>query len=631
MKKINLVFLLVLALFSCKQEPEKIDIALNLASGNSEELKVVLDRYKRHRADSLKYKAAVFLIENMAYHYSYKPLPGFEPAFDSIAKCPLNDTRKKIFRSILSTASQSSPLAAPELIPDVNNVSSPFLMHNIDLSFEAWSRIPGNKRASFDDFCNYILPYKSSDEPVESSVRDSLRKKYSWVNRNLEAGASLQSVVDSVAAEFHFEIVQEIRDFYPQTLSVSQMEKTRFGLCDDGVNYLVNVFRAVGIVSAKDMTPHWGNHPSLGHSWLYVKYGNEEYSTDVAGKINLKSLYLTESIPKISRETFAFNGKNRFSPFTKDVTSEYVPVADIIIPSSLKNNHSGPVLCVFDVDEKWYPISAGTFKDGNFKFHQAGVNVMYLAANQDKNGNQPINYPFFLDSKRRIHYYKPSKTVFKSIILTRKCRLSSPRNRRIKEWIKNINGAVIQGANHSDFSDAATLYTVSNFNSTQIKAVSLKSHKKFKYVRFYSNGKETYLAKLSFYDREKKLYGSVIKQNNRDFKWENGAFDDDPLSFSGGKDFALGLEFKAPQRVTAIDFQIRNDNNHINVGDKYELFYWDREWKTLGRKVASDTVLNYKNVPANSLLWLRNKTSGNEEHIFVADGNNRQRWPGSDN
>lgn len=618
-------------MYACKEERKKIDITLNLASSNSKELKVVLDSYKRDPADSLKYKAAVFLIENMAYHYSYKPLTGFEPAFDSIAKYPLNDTRKKIFRSILNSASKNSILAAPELIPDVNNVNSHFFMHNIELSFEAWSRIPCNKRASFNDFCNYILPYKSSDEPIEAGVRDSLRKKYSWVNRNLEAGASLQSVVDSVASEFHFEIVQEIRDFYPQTLSVSQMEKTRFGLCDDGVNYLVNVFRAVGIVSAKDMTPHWGNHPSLGHSWLYVKYGNEEYSTDVAGKINLKSLYLTESIPKISRETFAFNDKNRFSPFIKEVTSEYVPVADIVVSNLLKANHSNPVLYVFDVNEEWYPISTGRFRDGNFEFKQVGVNVMYLAANQNKDGNQPANYPFFLDSKRRIHYYKPSKTVFNSIVLTRKCRLSSPRNRRIKEWMKNINGAMIQGANHSNFSDAETLYEISNFSSTQIKAVSLKSHKKFKYIRFYSNGKETYLAKLSFYDRNKKLQGSVIKQNNRDFKWENGAFDDDPLSFSGGKDFALGLEFEAPRRVTAVDFQIRNDNNHINVGESYELFYWDSKWKTLGMKVATDTLLNYKNVPANSLLWLRNTTFGNEEHIFVADGNNRQQWPGSDN
>lgn len=56
--------------------------------------------------------------------------------------------------------------------------------------------------------------------------------------------------------------------------------------------------------------------------------------------------------------------------------------------------------------------------------------------------------------------------------------------------MKNINGAMIQGANHSDFSDAKTLYEISNFNSTQIKVVSLKSHKKFKYVRFILMGKK---------------------------------------------------------------------------------------------------------------------------------------------
>ena len=44
-------------------------------------------------------------------------------------------------------------------------------------------------------------------------------------------------------------------------------------------------------------------------------------------------------------------------------------------------------------------------------------------------------------------------------------------------------------------------------------------------------------------------------------------------------------------------------------------------WISLGQKMATDTYLEYDNVPANALLHLRNRTRGEEEHIFyMKDG-----------
>jgi hypothetical protein len=71
--------------------------------------------------------------------------------------------------------------------------------------------------------------------------------------------------------------------------------------------------------------------------------------------------------------------------------------------------------------------------------------------------------------------------------------------------------------------------------------------------------------------------------------------------------------------------------NHIVIGNEYELFYWDKKWKTLGIQIAKDTLLKYSNVPDNSLLWLKNNTEGKEEHVFSIDKNKRQHWLGSDN
>jgi hypothetical protein len=59
--------------------------------------------------------------------------------------------------------------------------------------------------------------------------------------------------------------------------------------------------------------------------------------------------------------------------------------------------------------------------------------------------------------------------------------------------------------------------------------------------------------------------------------------------------------------------------------------YWDKTWHSMGQKVADDTKLIYRDVPANALFWLRNHTRGKEEHVFTITGNGEQWWPGVSN
>lgn len=52
--------------------------------------------------------------------------------------------------------------------------------------------------------------------------------------------------------------------------------------------------------------------------------------------------------------------------------------------------------------------------------------------------------------------------------------------------------------------------------------------------------------------------------------------------------------------------------------DNYELFYQDgiNGWKSLGSKVATEREIDFL-VPQNALLWLRNRTKGREEQVFI--------------
>ena len=63
---LHISFLITLC---CCQET-KLEKALQLAENNRKELEKVLTHYSIHPKDSLKYKAACFLIENMPGHYT---------------------------------------------------------------------------------------------------------------------------------------------------------------------------------------------------------------------------------------------------------------------------------------------------------------------------------------------------------------------------------------------------------------------------------------------------------------------------------------------------------------------------------------------------------------------------------
>ena len=67
MKKIVLLWGVILGCCACMDLPADIEEALALAGGNRRELKAVLRHY---RQDSLKFRAACFLIANMRWHYS---------------------------------------------------------------------------------------------------------------------------------------------------------------------------------------------------------------------------------------------------------------------------------------------------------------------------------------------------------------------------------------------------------------------------------------------------------------------------------------------------------------------------------------------------------------------------------
>lgn len=62
-----------------------------------------------------------------------------------------------------------------------------------------------------------------------------------------------------------------------------------------------------------------------------------------------------------------------------------------------------------------------------------------------------------------------------------------------------------------------------------------------------------------------------------------------------------------------------------DVDNEYELYYLDKEWKSLEKKIAHSDSLVFTNVPKGALLLLSNLTHGQQERIFTYE-EGRQVW-----
>jgi hypothetical protein len=93
-----------------------------------------------------------------------------------------------------------------------------------------------------------------------------------------------------------------------------------------------------------------------------------------------------------------------------------------------------------------------------------------------------------------------------------------------------------------------------------------------------------------------------------------------------GQPIWIAMELDTTTKVTHVGICPRNDKNGVYPGMRYELFYWDKEWKSLGRKKATGDSAVFEEIPQNSVLWLRNLDEGREERIFTMKDGEQVWW-----
>ncbi|MEA4974278.1 MAG: hypothetical protein VB046_00915 [Paludibacter sp.] len=652
MKKVFFTFItccvLLFVLHSCiRNQPDYLEQALSIAGANSVELEKVLQHYKK---EPLKLKAARYLIENMTAHYSYIDENAFlayygeiDSLYEATSQLP-HDTRLHLYDSI---SEQYTGIVKYNTATDLKTIKAKFLIDNIDRSFDLWQSGEWATHVGFDDFCEYLLPYKV----IEGQTFDNWKEyAYDVCKRDIDSlhyCSTFKHLAFKACERVNAELKTKLNPaiiINKSNLSIKKVDvamKTLKGTCDQYSFIATAVMRAKGIPVTIDFTPQWPFR-SLGHSWnvLLDNFGkNLAFSGCMEGPGT--ALKVDEKMAKVFRRTYAVNReleevlhREKVLPpllndlCMKDVTHEYMKTHDVQIKIKAKTKHKYAYLAVFN-NQVWTPIYWGQIKGNKVTFERMGSNIVYLPVCFENSGIVPIGSPFLLT-------YSGEK---KDIVANdhEKQRLKLYRKylfpQHAYKYYKSTIGGKIQAATYTDFRDSVTLFTIREPGINTGK-ITFKE-KKFQYWRYVSPGKTSCnMAELFFFAKgnPKPVYGDIIGTKdsmNIIGRNKESVFDGDPLTFFESPpdlNTWVGLDFGKPVEIEKILYIARGDGNSIVFGNDYELMYWNHNgWISLGKQTADNNFLEYKDCPTGALFLLQNHTIGKDERIFTYK-NGEQIW-----
>ncbi len=644
------IVILVLVIFSC-QSPSQLENVLEAAGENRKALESVIQYFEKSENPE-KLKAAQYLIANMEgkYWLDGREKEKFDPllvVIDSLWKAGerVNFSHKELLGNYwdsLKSVKGPPRIRNAQVNLDYKKLNAEFLIRHIEQAFDLRENLPWCQNLSFANFCAYVLPYRVGKEIPENWI-PPLKEKWKTLRDTLPHPdrMKLAQVINDENAYYmkHMGLFWS----YPFDMTASEFERVRLGSCKHGVYYTTMAMRANGLPVAVDFVPQWAGS-NAGHEWnvLLQEDGtfypfdaiNRGFELDLSFRKVAKVFRKTFSAQELpfDKEDLLFIPDGMKAPFRKDVTQEYVNTFDVKVSlNRVPENTDKVLISTFD-NKNWVPQYWGKVKGKQAHFKNMGAGIVYMAMSLDHGRYQQLSDPFLLDSLGRQVPLKADMDKKQDMDLTRKYPLTS--------FMEGIMGFVvgnhIQGANARDFRDSVTFFSIDKIPQ-KIETKNIQDQEKYRYVRMWiPEGGRGDMAELEFYGLDHgdtvKLEGEVIGDSSKDVsqnRFYAYPFDGDLLTYflkPRQKEPWVGLDLGSPKRIVKVRYCPRSDTNFIEVGDTYELFYWQEgDWKSLGRKVAQKQALHYQQVPSGGLYILRNLTKGKEERIFTyKDG--KQFW-----
>jgi len=500
-KKVIILLALVVTFSSCKVNiPDDVQLELNkMSSSNQKKFEKIIHHFGGKK-NELKLKATFFIIENINDFgfYSGTQLDQYNALFEVLAAKP-EDYKDKLpwYSTEIDKIFDSLELVYGKLDPkmlyykkDVDAFTVKSFIQYIDDAFEAWQN-PWSQSVSFNDFCEYILPYRLGSEPLEN-WRPMFIKRYGHVLDSLPANATRVQVGKLLNDDTKLKYATGLGR-YITAIAPSNMIKSRFGSCADMSTYKALVMRSFGIPVCTDFFPQWGNDHN-NHYWngMMDQKGVMISMDSVIGDRNSWVAYKYQ-IAKVYRKTFSkqpqmlalqkFNRQDIPPLFQDvrlvDVTDKYIAVSDYEFSTkTLPADVPLVYLCVFN-DHGFTPIAFGQVVDQKVKFTDIGRNVLFFPMYIKNQQFNPAGVPFVIDSNEAINYKYPADKS-ENITLTRKYYM----HERKVDWLRCLVKGQFQGANSADFSDAKTLASIQKIPSQHKEELKVRATGAYKFYRF---------------------------------------------------------------------------------------------------------------------------------------------------
>lgn len=615
---------------------------------------------EQYPADSSYLERATILSEKMDV------LSKLVDTLENIKKKDSTLSKEKLdsIAGLLSKSLGISDNDKPYIILDKKYISKEKIAHNNQLAYKALLESNWKSTVSFEDYKEYILPYKLTNE-IFDDWRDSLYLSHQKLIASQAVFKNLDSVYKYHISKTYNSLSSKVsmRKLFPSEENYSWMNITREGDCVSRCRYAIYHLRAAGVPATYDYIPNWGNRPFTRHA--YVGLANKKLQVpkllenkndpkNMVDNLNAamspkkmkifklkdlpKGLYVEyeKTIPKIYRQTWSVQPEmynlltkipkeEIFSDLIKpnmiDVTTQYLQTASIETNKSVFENKKIAYLATFDTND-WTPVAFSTFNwYGKATFKDVGKNILYLPMTYNGTLTSYEN-PFILDNsgiKKELVSNKDKRINMK---LLRKFPLFS----YIADNCADLKGCRIEGANTIDFTDAKLLYIENNlrFNTKQL---DFKNKESFRYIRMIApDGGKLRLAEIECFVNNNGSFKKVedINYLKGILEGQKGnAFDGDFSNYLVGE--GVVFDFGKAMPISRIRYTPRNDSNYVIPNYEYELFYWDNQWVSAGKKVAHNDYLNYSNIPSGTVYWLRCLTAGKEERIFTYE-NGTQIW-----
>ncbi|MDR1130334.1 MAG: hypothetical protein LBK96_05080 [Prevotellaceae bacterium] len=588
----------------------EINNVLQQAGDNRSELEKVLKHYSRRPADSLKLRAAEFLIENMqGKHSKYYDAP-----VESVAAVLLRWTSSSDRRMVMDT------YGLGELIvrEDVKYITGDYLINNIDLAFKVWEEQPWCKHIPFDVFCEDILPYRVNTEPLENWRAKALAG-FAGINNSFKEQPDISAVeacgrVNRLLPGFRMD-----RDFIP--MNYSGLMATTRSTCEGISATAIFAMRALGIPVARDYTPMYPYIDS-GHSWNAVRDSSGKYisfmgtetvpgephqgTTFIQAKVFRKTFKMQDSIREDISAIPPMYQDNCF----KDVSPEYRGFGDIRVPLNSPPPDGASkeyvYLAMLNSDVEW-KITGREKPDGTtVLFPGVGIHIIYLPVYYNSGILTPAGNPFRLDTVGIPRFFETGSTQYDTLLLSG---IKMHNKIAVNTWAERMLHGVFEAANESDFSDAVRLHAVNTLpDGLNYNRVKLNNTKKFRYIRYLPPPKSyCNVSEIGIYGTDRKKLSGIptgIRNGKPGVTNINNAFDGDLATFYDRKDAPwIGLDFGEPKQIGEIRYFPRNDH--------FDVSCWNgTEWQSLGKLNVNSQKLK---VPRGTLLRLRDATQAERQ------------------